>query len=117
MPLAVNAPQTRYEPNLGQTLTIQCVVTSGTATGITWFKNSNVVVLSGNNRLTGASPSSPSLVITGVQNGDAGTYVCQATDGTTTVQTDQITVYGMYGFYERTTLLKFKCWWEKRAKE
>ena len=91
-PLAVNAPKTLYDPSTGQTIELTCVVTSGTATGITWYKNNQPVIISFNNRYSGGSVQTPTLTISNVQLIDAGNYVCSATDGSVTVNTNTITV-------------------------
>ncbi|XP_076091545.1 uncharacterized protein LOC143063333 isoform X3 [Mytilus galloprovincialis] len=91
-PLAINAPKTLYDPSTGQTIDLTCVVTSGTATGITWYKNNQPVIISFNNRYSGGSVQTPTLTISNVQLIDAGNYVCSATDGSVTVNTNTITV-------------------------
>lgn len=91
-PLAVNAPQNLYEPTTGQTVILQCRVTAGTATGITWYKNGQMVIKASDFRLSGAVPSSPSLTISNVRLSDTGNYICSATDGSVTRNTSTITV-------------------------
>lgn len=91
-PLEVNAPQPTYKTLTGETITLQCVVTSGTATQIRWFKNNQLLNLGANSRLSGATPTNPSLTIAGVVMSDADNYICQATDGSTTKNTTVINV-------------------------
>ncbi|XP_052093026.1 titin-like isoform X12 [Mytilus californianus] len=91
-PLAVNAPRTLYEPTTGQTITLTCQVTSGTATSITWYKDNQLLNLAANSRLSGASPGAPSMTISNVQTSDTGNYICSATDGSATRNTSTITV-------------------------
>lgn len=43
------------------------------------------MLLAGNSKLSGGNKSVPSLTIKSVQQTDMGYYVCQATDGKTTV--------------------------------
>lgn len=91
-PLAVNAPRTLYEPTTGQTITLTCQVTSGTATSIMWYKDNQLLNLAANSRLSGASPGAPSMTISNVQTSDTGNYICSATDGSATRNTSTITV-------------------------
>ena len=100
VPLAINAPQTLYSQTTGDNIVLNCVITSGTATGIKWYKNSQEIVMSANPRFSGGNQNSPSLSISNVQTTDAGSYECEGTDGTQTVRTNTITVTvrGMFHF-------------------
>ena len=42
--------------------------------------------------MSGGNVNSPPLTISNIQTTDAGNYVCEATDGATTVRTNDITV-------------------------
>ena len=84
------APTLQYNPTIGTTVTLICQVTSGTATGISWTKDGNTLTIG--NRYSGGSVNTPSLSISGVVQSDGGNYVCQATDGTATVNTYTINV-------------------------
>lgn len=76
---------------VGSTVVINCIVTSGTATQIQWY-NDERIIISANPRFSGGSVSNPSLTISQVQESDGGIYVCQASDGTRTLNTSAITV-------------------------
>lgn len=91
-PLDVNAPQTQYNPTTGETISLTCVITSGTATQVRWYKNNKLVIMAANLRLSGGNANTPSLIITQVQLTDAGSYICEATDGSATRNTTTITV-------------------------
>ncbi|XP_076091538.1 uncharacterized protein LOC143063331 isoform X4 [Mytilus galloprovincialis] len=91
-PLDVNAPQTQYNPTTGETISLTCVITSGTATQVRWYKNNKLVIMAANLRLSGGNANTPSLTITQVQLTDAGSYICEATDGSATRNTTTITV-------------------------
>ena len=92
-PLAISASPTFYNPTIGTSITLNCVVTSGTATSITWLKDNNILNINANARLTNGDVSTPSLSINSVQNSDGGSYVCQAADATgTVVNSNTITV-------------------------
>jgi hypothetical protein len=82
-PLAISATPTFYNPTIGTSITLNCVVTSGTATSITWLKDNNILNINANARLTNGDVSTPSLSINSVQQSDRGSYVCQAADNTT----------------------------------
>lgn len=88
----VNAPQTQYNPTTGETISLTCVITSGTATQVRWYKNNKLVIMAANLRLSGGNANTPSLTITQVQLTDAGSYICEATDGSATRNTTTITV-------------------------
>ena len=92
-PLAISASPTFYSPTIGTSVTLNCVVTSGTATSITWLKNNNILHINGDSRLTNGDVSTPSLAINNVRQSDSGSYVCQAADATgTIVNSNTITV-------------------------
>jgi hypothetical protein len=92
-PLAISASPTFYNPTIGTSITLNCVVTSGTATLITWLKDNNILNINANARLTNGDVSTPSLSISKVQQSDGGSYVCQAADATgTVVNSNTITV-------------------------
>lgn len=95
-PLAVTAPTTFYNPEEEEDVTLNCIVTTGTATGINWYKNNNRFTVGANQRFSGGLPNSPSLTITDVEIADGGNYICEATDGSATVRTNsiQVTVRG-----------------------
>jgi hypothetical protein len=79
-PLAISATPTFYNPTIGTSVTLNCVVTSGTATSITWLKDNNILNINANARLTNGDVSTPSLSINNVQQSDSGSYVCRAAD-------------------------------------
>ena len=91
-PLQIAAPQTIYNPTTGDTIVLNCVVTSGTATTIRWYKNSQEIVMFANPRYSGGNQNTPPLTITNVQTSDAGSYECEGTDSFTTVRTSAIIV-------------------------
>jgi hypothetical protein len=51
-PLAISASPTFYNPTMGTFVTLNCVVTSGTATSITWIRNNVILNINANTRLT-----------------------------------------------------------------
>jgi uncharacterized protein YfaS (alpha-2-macroglobulin family) len=92
-PLAISASPTFYNPTMRTFVTLNCVVTSGTATSITWIRNNVILNINANTRLTNGDVSTPSLSINNVQQSDRGSYVCQAADATgTIVNSNTITV-------------------------
>lgn len=96
-PLTVVAPVTFYNPTEGDTVTLVCQVTAGTPTGIRWYKNNQPITVSG--RFSGSQVGGPSLTISNVNIADGGNYLCEATDGAVTVNTNtiQVTVTGTFG--------------------
>ena len=97
-PLAISATPTFYNPTIGTSVTLNCVVTSGTATSITWLKDNNILNINANTRLTNGDVSTPSLSISNVQQSDSGSYVCRAADATGTIvisNTITVTPQGM----------------------
>ncbi|XP_052092440.1 cell adhesion molecule DSCAML1-like [Mytilus californianus] len=91
-PLDVDAPQTQFNPTTGETISLTCIITSGTATQVRWYKNNKLVIMAANLRFSGGNANTPSLTITQVQLTDAGSYICGATDGSATRNTTTITV-------------------------
>lgn len=89
-PLEVHAIETEYSPSVGSTVTLQCSVTSGTATSIKWLKNNDIIAMEESTRLTGGTISHPSLIISSVEEDDLGYYICRATNGFLTVNTNDI---------------------------
>ena len=93
VPLAISAMPTFYNPTIGTSVTLNCVVTSGTATSITWLKDNFILNINGDSRLTNGDVSTPSLSISIVQQSDSGSYVCRAADATGTfVNSNTVTV-------------------------
>jgi uncharacterized protein YfaS (alpha-2-macroglobulin family) len=92
-PLAISATPTFYNPTIGTSVTLNCVVTSGTATSITWLRNNVILNINADSRLTNGDVSTPSLSISNVQQSDSGSYVCRAANATgTVVNSNTITV-------------------------
>ncbi|CAC5375676.1 unnamed protein product [Mytilus coruscus] len=87
-PLTVTAPNTFYNPAETETISLICIVTAGNPTRIRWYKNSQLLTVTG--RFSGGTVSGPALTITGVVMSDAGTYMCEATNGGATVRTNNI---------------------------
>jgi len=84
-PLAISATPTFYNPTIGTSVTMNCVVTPGTATSITWLKDNVILNINADSRLTNGDVSTRSLSISDVQQFDSGNYVCRAADATKTV--------------------------------
>jgi hypothetical protein len=59
-PLAISAPPTFYNPTIGTYVTLNCVVTSGTATSIRWLRNNVILNINADSRLTNGDVSTPS---------------------------------------------------------
>lgn len=82
---SVNIPQTSYSVNYGGTVTLGCVVNSNPFQNrVEWQRIANGVSTTLNvtaePRYSGGSINTPSLTITGAVSGDAGVYVCSATN-------------------------------------
>ncbi|XP_071166173.1 basement membrane-specific heparan sulfate proteoglycan core protein-like isoform X2 [Mytilus edulis] len=90
-PLSVNAPQTQYQQNVGNLVVMNCVIT-GTATSITWYFNNQVINIASSSKYSNGNTINPSLTISNVALSDAGLYICQATNGLTTVNSLTITL-------------------------
>lgn len=81
----VNIPQTSYSVTYGGTVTLGCVVNSNPFQNrVEWERIANGVSTTLNvtaePRYSGGSINTPSLTITGAVSGDAGAYVCSATN-------------------------------------
>lgn len=81
----VNIPQTSYSVTYGGTVTLVCVVNSNPFQNrVEWQRIANGVSTTLNvtaePRYSGGSINTPSLTITGAVSGDAGVYVCSATN-------------------------------------
>lgn len=108
VPLAVSVPVTEYSVSVGSKVSLQCVITSGTAVEVTWLKNNIIITMT--NRLSGGTVKSPTLVINSVEQGDLGYYVCSASDGVMTVNSDDIFLIpsGKYYFVNKLYMKKVK---------
>ena len=86
----------------GSDVILPCNIT-GTATEVTWYFNNQQITASGSTKYSNGDVVNPSLTITDVVMGDAGSYYCQATNGVTTVTSRIITlnVKGTYYCYKR----------------
>ncbi|CAG2189866.1 CHRNA3 [Mytilus edulis] len=86
--LSITAPRTFYNPAETETVTLACIVTAGNPTGISWKHDNVNIIISG--KMSGGTISNPALRISNVDMSDAGNYVCEATDGSATVRTNNI---------------------------
>ena len=84
-PLVISATPTFYNPIIGTSVILNCVVTSGTATSITWLRSNVILNINADSRLAHGNVSIQSLSISNVQQSDSGRYVCRAADVTGTV--------------------------------
>jgi hypothetical protein len=85
----VTIDSNEYLVNYGNTATLRCTVNANpTQTSVAWQKIQNGVpsnvVVSG--RYQGGTTSSPSLIISNVDNSDEGFYICSATNSVGTGQ-------------------------------
>ena len=69
-PLTISATPTFYNPTIGNSVILNCVVTTGTTTSITWLRNSIILNINADSRLTNGDVPSPSLSISNVQQSD-----------------------------------------------
>lgn len=69
---------------------MNCEINTGKAVSVRWSKNDDVIVTADNPRFSGGHPTFPSLKISQVEQNDIGYYICQASDGVNTVNTDTI---------------------------
>ncbi|VDI46423.1 Hypothetical predicted protein [Mytilus galloprovincialis] len=86
--LSVTAPNLLYYPAETEIVTLICIVTTGNPTQIRWYKDNQLLTLTG--RFSGGSVSVPTLTVTSVVMSDAGSYICEATDGSTIARTNNI---------------------------
>ncbi|XP_061169583.1 hemicentin-1-like [Saccostrea echinata] len=82
---SVNIPQPSYSVTYGGSVTLQCNVSSNPfQREVEWQRISNgvstTINVASEPRYSGSSPNTPSLTITGAISGDAGVYVCSATN-------------------------------------
>ncbi|XP_062603011.1 hemicentin-1-like isoform X19 [Saccostrea cucullata] len=82
---SVNIPQTSYSVTYGGSITLQCIVNSNPfQSEVEWQRIasgvSTTINVASEPRYSGSSPNTPSLTITGAVSGDAGVYVCSATN-------------------------------------
>ncbi|KAK6173564.1 hypothetical protein SNE40_016989 [Patella caerulea] len=84
---------TSYDADEGQSVTIPCNFTSNpVATGVVWSKDgSNLDIPASGGKYSGGTTLTPSLTITSLTSGDAGSYVCGVTNAQGT-GTDTATV-------------------------
>ena len=73
---------TSYTRNATQSLTIQCSYDAFPApTIVAWTKNSQTIdVVNSGGKFSGSTLATPSLTINPLTSGDAGVYVCSATN-------------------------------------
>lgn len=81
------AINTLYRLKQDATVTL-AVKVFGTPSQITWYKDKQPLTRS--DKYSGGDVSVPSLTIRKVVKSDVGDYVCEATDGTVTVNTNTI---------------------------
>ncbi|VDI13507.1 obscurin-RhoGEF [Mytilus galloprovincialis] len=86
-PLLARVSTVIYRPLEATTVTLN-VVLQGKPTTINWYKNGQLITISG--RYSGGNVSFPALVIRDVSIIDAGSYVCEVSDGKTTIRTSTI---------------------------
>lgn len=91
-PLSIKAEITHYSPILLTTVTLNCEIITGKATSVKWFQSNDIIVTTNNPKFSGGTVTSPSLIISQVEQIDFGCYVCQATDGVDTVNADEISL-------------------------
>lgn len=101
--LAVKAPVLNYTPTLLDSVTLQCSITHGLVTEITWFKNNKVLLIANDSGLSGGNERVPSLTIISVTKTDMGYYICQASNVNATVSTF-IIVLSPKGWYIKKKL-------------
>ena len=98
--LFVDAPQVNilantYSVNVGSSVTLQCVVSANPQhTTVYWKKvvngvPTNVNLATANNKYSGSTVTSPSLVINNAVVADEGYYVCYADNSVGTGQSSQ----------------------------
>nr|XP_022325054.1 hemicentin-1-like isoform X45 [Crassostrea virginica] len=82
---SVNIQSTTYSVTYGGTVTLECVVNSSPfQTSVEWQRIANgvstTIDVTQEPRYSGGTVNSPSLIISGAVSGDAGVYVCSATN-------------------------------------
>ena len=73
-------PQENYNVNYGESITLECtvVVSNPERTTIWWYKRDETSLLG--EKYSGSTVAVPSLTINNVEESDAGSYVCTATN-------------------------------------
>ncbi|CAG2239104.1 HMCN [Mytilus edulis] len=91
----VTVGQSTYTTNIGNTITLACVVSANPAhTAVYWTQhssNGNTVTLNpaSSTKYSGSTIQSPSLTINNVDFSDEGNYICHATNAVGTGQSSQ----------------------------
>ena len=85
---------TSYTRNATQSLTIACSYEAyPAATSVTWTKNSKTIdVFESGGKYAGSTLATPSLTINQLTSGDAGIYVCRATNSIGQGHSSDVTV-------------------------
>jgi len=74
-------PQENYTVNYGESITLECTVESNPEhTSVRWYKISDGDIIFRGKKYDGSTVAIPSLTINNVEESDAGSYVCTATN-------------------------------------
>lgn len=85
-------PITQYSPQVFTDITLQCIITSGVPTSVEWHVDNIPINLESDRKYSGGTTNNASLTIMSVQQSDRGYYMCFASDGFRTVNSDIITL-------------------------